>query len=89
MLLKPLKKRVPADAPGYDATGSRLVHVTAGCFGLLSTGPSFRTFSMLACRVPARTGKRTVCGMLTGAACRGSGAITGALLLRPGPLGAR
>ena len=67
MLLKPLKKRVPADAPGHDATGSCLVHVTAGVFGPLFTGPSFRTFSMLACGFLAHTGKRTVCGMLTGA----------------------
>ena len=36
-------------------------------FGPLFTGPSFRTFSMLACGFLAHTGKRTVCGMLTGA----------------------
>jgi len=35
--------------------------------GPVFTAPSFRTFSMLACGFLARTGKRTVCGMLTGA----------------------
>ncbi len=33
----------------------------------LFTAPSFRTFTMLACGFAAQTGKRTVCGMLTGA----------------------
>jgi len=33
----------------------------------LFTAPSFRTFTMLACGFLARSGKRTVCGMLTGA----------------------
>jgi hypothetical protein len=33
----------------------------------LFTAPSFRTFSMLACGFLAQSGKRTVCGMLTGA----------------------
>ncbi len=37
-------------------------------FAPLFTAPSFRTFSMLACGFIAQTGKRTVCGMLTGAA---------------------
>jgi len=36
-------------------------------FGPVFTAPSFRTFSMLACGFLAHTGKRTVCGMLTGA----------------------
>jgi len=31
------------------------------------TAPSFRTFTVLACGFLAQTGKRTVCGMLTGA----------------------
>ena len=31
------------------------------------TAPSFRTFTMLACGFLAQSGKRTVCGMLTGA----------------------
>ena len=36
-------------------------------FAPLFTAPSFRTFSMLACGFLAQSGKRTVCGMLTGA----------------------
>jgi DDE superfamily endonuclease len=36
-------------------------------FAPLFTAPSFRTFTMLACGFVAQTGKRTVCGMLTGA----------------------
>ena len=36
-------------------------------FSPLFTAPSFRTFTMLACGFLAQAGKRTVCGMLTGA----------------------
>ena len=36
-------------------------------FSPLFTAPSFRTFSMLACGFLAQSGKRTMCGMLTGA----------------------
>ncbi|HLX47495.1 MAG TPA: hypothetical protein VKS82_04095 [Streptosporangiaceae bacterium] len=36
-------------------------------FPPLFTGPSFRTFCGLACGFLARSGKPTVCGMLTGA----------------------
>src|SRR6266699_6107824 len=36
-------------------------------FAPLFTAPSFRTFVMLACGFLAQPGKRTVCGMLTGA----------------------
>ena len=36
-------------------------------FAPLFTAPSFRTFTALACRFLAQPGKRTVCGMLTGA----------------------
>src|SRR5260370_22260 len=36
-------------------------------FGPLFTAPSFRTFRGLACGFLAQAGKRTVCGMLTGA----------------------
>ena len=36
-------------------------------FGPLFTAPSFRTFTALACGFAAQTGRRTVCGMLTGA----------------------
>src|SRR5712691_10855149 len=37
------------------------------CFEPLFTAPSFRTFCALAAGFLARTGRRTVCGMLTGA----------------------
>ena len=37
------------------------------CFSPLFTAPSFRTFTGLACGFLAQSGKRTVCGMLTGA----------------------
>jgi hypothetical protein len=36
-------------------------------FAPLFTGPSFRTFTMLACGFLAQPGRRTVCGMLSGA----------------------
>ena len=36
-------------------------------FGPLFTAPSFRTFCGLACGFLSQAGKRTVCGMLTGA----------------------
>ena len=36
-------------------------------FSSLFTAPSFRTFTALACGFLAQSGKRTVCGMLTGA----------------------
>jgi len=36
-------------------------------FSPLFAAPSFRTFTMLACGFFARSGKRTVCGMLSGA----------------------
>ena len=35
-------------------------------FSPLFTAPSFRTFTALACGFLAQSGKRTVCGMLTG-----------------------
>jgi len=52
-------------------------------FGPLFTAPSFRTFCGLACGFLAQTGKRTVCGMLTGA---GLAARPGALVLLPRPV---
>lgn len=36
-------------------------------FAPLFTAPSFRTFTALACGFLAQSGKRTVCGMLSGA----------------------
>jgi hypothetical protein len=43
-----------------------LMTLLAG-FAPLFTAPSFRTFCGLACGFLAQTGKRTVCGMLSGA----------------------
>jgi hypothetical protein len=67
VLLKPLMKRVPPMLP--DTTlplpGSLMALLTT--FGPLFTAPSFRTFTALACGFVAQTGRRTVCGMLTGA----------------------
>jgi DDE superfamily endonuclease len=49
----------------------RTLVVAAGVIGAalapLFTAPSFRTFTALACGFLAQSGKRTVCGMLTGA----------------------
>jgi hypothetical protein len=45
------------------ASLSALMAAFAPCF----TAPSFRTFGALACGFLGQTGKRTVCGMLTGA----------------------
>jgi hypothetical protein len=39
-------------------------------FAPLFTAPSFRAFCGLACGFLAQSGKRTVCGMLTGAGLR-------------------
>ena len=66
MLLKPLMKRVPADAPGATLPVPARWSLLAA-FGPLFTAPSFRTFCGLACGFLAQTGKRTVCGMLAGA----------------------
>ena len=56
-------------------------------FSPLFTAPSFRTFTMLACGFLAQSGKRTVCGMLTGAGLsRLWPSRPGALFLLPRPL---
>jgi DDE superfamily endonuclease len=68
VLLKPPVKRIPADAPGCHATGSGVADDAAGLVRPLFTAPSFRTFCGLACGFfSAQPGKRTVCGMLSGA----------------------
>jgi hypothetical protein len=51
------------------------------------TAPTYRTFCGLASGFLAQTGRRTVCGMLTGRACRGCGRMTGRILSSPGPAG--
>ena len=54
---------LPDAAAPVPASLMRLLAVFASLF----TAPSFRTFTMLACGFLAQSGKRTVCGMLTGA----------------------
>ena len=56
-------------------------------FAPLFTAPSFRTFTMLACGFLAQPGKRTVCGMLTGAGLSGCGRMTGRTGSSPVPAG--
>jgi hypothetical protein len=53
----------------------------------LFTAPSFRTFTMLACGFLAQSGKRTVCGMLTGAGVSRSWPQTGRTRFSPAPAG--
>jgi hypothetical protein len=53
----------PAAAEPVPASLMTLLAVFAPLF----TAPSFRTFTALACGFLAQPGKRTVCGMLTGA----------------------
>ena len=54
---------MPGMTPPLPASLAGLLAV----FGPLFTAPSFRTFCGMACGFLAQTGKRTVCGMLTGA----------------------
>ena len=59
-------------------------------FAPLFTAPSFRTFAVLACGFLAQSGKRTVCGMLTGAGpVAAVAARPGALFLLPRPVESR
>lgn len=67
MLMKPLMKRIPADAPRRYATGSRLSHGPAVVVRPVVHRPVVPHVLRLACGFLAHTGKRTVCGMLTGA----------------------
>jgi hypothetical protein len=60
----PLMKRVLADA-AVPVPASLMTLLAV--FSPLFTAPSFRTFTALACGFLAQPGKRTVCGMLTGA----------------------
>jgi hypothetical protein len=53
----------------------------------LFTAPAFRTFRGLACGFLAQTGKRTVCGVLAGAARPDPGAMTGHTGSSPAPAG--
>jgi DDE superfamily endonuclease len=54
---------LPGATPQVPASLARLLAV----FSPLFTVPSFRTFCGLACGFLAQPGRRTVCGMLTGA----------------------
>jgi DDE superfamily endonuclease len=58
---------VSADAPGFDGTASRFADGAAGRVPPLFTAPLFRMFCALAAGFFAQAGRRTVCGMLTGA----------------------
>ena len=80
-------KRIPADAPGCNATGSRVADDAACLFAPLFTAPSFRTFCGLACGFLAQPGKRTVCGMLAGAGLSRLGRMTGRTGSSPAPAG--
>ena len=57
-------------------------------FAPLFTVPSFRTFCGLACGFLAQAGRRTVCGMLTGAGLARSWRMTGRTGSSPAPGGA-
>jgi SRSO17 transposase len=50
-----------------EGTLSASLQVLLAMFQPCFTAPSFRTFCALACGFWAQTGRRTVCGMLTGA----------------------
>ena len=61
-----LTRRVLLMLPDAVPVPASLVTLLA-VFSPLFTAPSFRTFTGLACGFLAQSGKRTVCGMLTGA----------------------
>ena len=61
----PLTERIPDVPDGAPPVPASLMTVLV-VFAPLFTAPSFRTFVMLACGFLAQSGKRTVCGMLTG-----------------------
>ena len=56
-----------ADAAGCRAPVPASLMTLLAVFSPLFTAPSFRTFTALSCGFLAQSGKRTVCGMLTGA----------------------
>src|SRR5215467_11020484 len=65
--LPPVMKRVPLMFPDAVAPVPASLMTLLAVFAPLFTAPSFRTFTALACGFLAQPGKRTVCGMLTGA----------------------
>jgi hypothetical protein len=60
-------KRIPPMLPDAAVPVPASLMTLLAVFSPLFTAPSFRTFTMLACGFLAQSGKRTVCGMLTGA----------------------
>ena len=80
MLMKPPMKRVPADAPGCDATGSRSLMTLLAVFAPLFTAPSFRTFCGAGLRVPRPDREAD------GVRHAGRGGPVPALAARPGAL---
>ena len=60
-------KRIPPMLPDAAVPVPASLMTLLAVFSPLFTAPSFRTFTMLACGFFAQSGKRTVCGMLTGA----------------------
>ena len=74
---------MPADAT--LPVPASLMTLLAGLAPLF-TAPSFRTFRGLACGFLTQTGKRTVRGMLAGAAWSDPGAMTGHAGSSPAPL---
>src|SRR5437763_15563689 len=68
-----------------DAAAPASMMTLLAAFAPLFTAPSFRTFTGLACGFLAQGGKRTVCGMLSGAGLAPVAARPGALVLLPRP----
>jgi DDE superfamily endonuclease len=66
VLLKP-PERIPVMLPDATAPVPASLMTLLAVFSPLFTAPSFRAFTALACGFLAQSGKRTVCGMLTGA----------------------
>ena len=60
-------KRVPLMLPDAVLPVPASLMTLLAVFSPLFTAPSFRTFTRLACGFLVQSGKRTVCGMLTGA----------------------
>jgi hypothetical protein len=69
VLLTPLENGIPPMLP--EGTLPASLQVLLAVFQPCFTAPSFRTFCALACGFWAQTGRRTVCGMLTGAGLAG------------------
>jgi len=84
VLLKP--PMFPSMLPDVTVPVPASLMTLLAVFSQVFAAPSFETFCGLACGFLAQTGKRTVCGMLTGRACRGCGRTTGCTISSPRPL---